>query len=187
MVRLGPVTPALRSHRNPLQTPPGPLETRAIPRRCTRRVPGPLLGPGPALQRGCPVLLDHIGHVARSQRTDFVFNPGPDAACGLGHRFLGLLWILLRVHRSLGPEVSAVLRVQHGVPQPRNEPLKGEAAVRWGDPPEAGQHPAGQVPGVCTLPAALDLRDVDVPPSIIIQDVKQGPQAVQEGFGETIC
>ncbi len=183
---VGPVTPARRIDGIPLQTPPGPLEARAVRRRSTRGVPGPLLGPGSALQGGRPVLLG-VGHVARPQRTDLVLNPCPNTACGQRGGFLGLLWCLLRVYGSLGLEVGAVLRVEHGVPEPRNEPLKGEAAMRRGDPPEAAQHPAGQLPSVCALPAALDLRDVDIPSSTIIQNVKQGPQAVQEGFGQAIC
>ncbi|KAG7223850.1 hypothetical protein INR49_015340 [Caranx melampygus] len=179
MARVVPVTSSFRSDGNPLQTPARPLEARAVPRRSTRGVPGPLILPGPALERGRPVRLLSVGHVARPQRTDLVFNPGPrDAACGQRGRFWGLLWSLLRVHGSLGLEVGAVLWVEHGVPQPRNKPLKGEAAMRWGDPPEAAQHSARQVLGVCALPATLNLRDVDVASSTIIQNVKQGPQAV---------
>lgn len=186
MARFGPVTPAPRSHGTALHAPPGPLEARAVRGRSTHGVPGPLLRPAPALQGGRPVRLG-VGHVARPQRTDLVLNPCPDAACGQRGGFLVLLWCLLRVDSSLGSEMGAVLRVEHGVPQPRDEPLKGEAAMRWCDPPEAAQHPTGQFPGVCALPAALDLRDVDITPSPVVQNVKQGPQAVQEGFGQAIC
>lgn len=188
MARLAPVTASLRSDGDPLQASAGPLEARAVPRRSTRGVPGPLVLPGPALERGRPVRLLSVGHVARTQRTDLVFNPGPgDAAPGQRSGFGGLLWGLLRVHGGLGLEVGAVLRVEHGVAQPRNKPLEGEAAMRWGDPPQAAQHSAGQVLGVCALPATLNLRDVDVASSTIIQNVKEGPQAVQEGFGQPIC
>lgn len=186
MARFGSVTPAPRGDGIPLQTPPGPLEARAVRGRCTRGVPGPFLWPDSALQGRRPVLLV-VGHVARPQRTDLVLHPRTDAARGQRRGFLGLLRRLLRVNSSLGPEVGAVLRVQHGVPQPRNEPFKGEAAMRWRDPPEAAQHTAGQVTGVRALPATLDLRDVDVAPSTIVQDVKQGSEAVQKGFGQAIC
>ncbi|TNN81149.1 hypothetical protein EYF80_008483 [Liparis tanakae] len=187
MSRVGPVTRAPRSDRILLQSPTRPLEAGAVAHRSTRGVPEPqVLWPGAALQGGGAVLLG-VGHVARPQRTDLVLNPCPDTACGQRGGFLGLLWCLLRVHGSLGPEVCAVLRVEHRVPQPRNEPLKGEAAMRRSDPPEAAQHPAGQIPGVCPLPAGLDLRDVDIAPSSIIQNVKQCPQTVQEGFGQAIC
>lgn len=169
--RVGPGTPILRSYS--LQTPPGSLEARGVPHLSTRGIPGSFLRPGP--DGGSPVLLLlllGVRHVARSQRTDLVLDPRYEPA-RCGER--GGWFLQQRVHSSLGLEVGAVLWVEHGVPQPGHEPLESETSVRRGDPPEAAQHSARQVSGVRTLPAALDLRDVDVASSTVVQNVKKSP------------
>lgn len=176
--RVGPVTPILWSCRDSLQTPPGSLEARAVPHLSTRGIPGSFLRPGP--EGGPPVLLLGVRHVARTQRTDLVLDSMYDTArCGERGG-----WFLQQgVHSSLGLEVGAILRVEHGVPQPGHEPLKSETTVRRSDPPEAAQHSAWQVSGVCTLPATLYLRDVDIASSTVVQNVKKSPQTMQESFG----